>query len=134
MNQEDELLKRLFAEGEIQPSSELTEKVMHRIDVDPAAFKYEPIISKKVWIILGSIFSLVMIYLVANASGTAFQVPEFVQTLKNHLTDFEFNFSIEYTQPSLPEIPSTLLTALAAINVIGVYLIISYRWRNSLFK
>ncbi len=134
MNQEDELLKQLFAEAEITSKSDITEQVMHRLDVNPEAFKYEPVIGKKAWIVIGSVFTLVMIYLVANSGGSSFQLPDFIQSIKGAFSNLKFNINIEYTQPSLPKIPSTILTALVALNVIGVYLIISYRWKNWLYK
>ncbi|MEO9485777.1 MAG: hypothetical protein ABJG47_20135 [Ekhidna sp.] len=134
MNTEDELLKRLFVEGEVEPSSNLTEKVMHRIDADQKAFEYEPVISKKAWVFMGSIFSMVMIYLMLNSGGHSFQIPEFAQVLKDNLNGLRFDFSFKYNGLSLPNIPSSLLTSLAAINVIGIYLIVIYRWRRWMFR
>ncbi|WP_421764366.1 hypothetical protein [Ekhidna sp.] len=134
INQEDELLKRLFEESEIKPSANITEKVMHRIDVNPKAFEYEPIISKKAWMIIGSIFAITLFYLLINSSGFAIEAPEAFQLIKNQFLNIGDGFSLELPRFSLPEIPKTMLVAIAAINVIGIYLIISFRWRKSMFK
>ncbi|WP_436515216.1 hypothetical protein [Ekhidna sp. To15] len=134
MNQEDDLLKRLFEESEVQSSSSITEKVMHRIDVNPKAFEYEPVISKKVWVVLGSMFALVMAYLLFDTSANTFEVPKLFVFLQDSFSGLSDSFTFEVTKPSLPKIPSTILIAIAAINVIGIYLMISYRWVKGLFR
>ncbi|MEP0985425.1 hypothetical protein [Ekhidna sp.] len=134
MNQEDELLKRLFEESKVKSRANITEKVMHRIDVNPKAFEYEPIISKKAWVIIGSIFAITLFYLLINSSGFAFEAPEAFQLIKNKFLNIGDDLSFRLPQFRLPEIPRTMLAAIAAINVIGIYLLISVRWRKSMFK
>ncbi|MEP1034852.1 hypothetical protein [Ekhidna sp.] len=134
MNQEDELLKGLFESSEVQPSSNITEKVMHRIDVNPKAFEYEPVISKKAWIVMGSAFAITMLYLLVNSSGVAIEAPIAFQVIKDGMIKFGTGFSFELQRPALPEIPSTLLISIAALNVIGIYLIAYIRWRKSMFR
>lgn len=134
MNQEDELLKRLFAKSEVKPSTNMTEKVMHRIDVNPKAFQYEPIISKKSWIVMGGAFAVTMLYLLMNSTGVAYEFPTVLELVKNGIVSVGDSFSFEFTAPSLPEIPSTFLLAIAAINVIGIYILISFRWRKWMFR
>lgn len=134
MNQEDELLKGLFESSEVKPSSSITEKVMHRIDVNPKVFEYEPVISKKVWMMIGTAFGMIMIYLLLNSGSNTFEVPKLFVLLKDSFSGLGSSFSFEIKSPSLPKIPSTILIALAAINVIGIYLMISYRWGKGLFR
>lgn len=134
MNQEDEFLKGLFKSSEVQASSDMTEKVMHRIDVNPKAFEYEPVISKKAWITIGSTFSLVMIFLLANSSGLQIDIPDFIPLLKDGLYSFSNSFSFDMSLPSLPQLSPTILIAVTALNLIGIYLIAIYRWGKWMFK
>ena len=135
MNQEDELLKGLFESSEIQAPSDITERVMHRIDVNPKAFEYQPLISKKVWMIMGGAFAMIMIYLLWNSGSNPIELPKVAVWLKDSFSGIGNNFNIKSPSlPQLPQIPSTMLIALAAINVIGVYLMISFRWGRRIFK
>lgn len=134
INKEDELLKRLFEENEVKPSSNITEKVMKRIDINPKAFEYEPVISKKAWMVMGSAFTITMLYLLINSSGVAFETPDVLQLIGNGILSIGDGLSFEFPRLSLPEIPTTMLAAIAAINIIGIYLMISFRWRKSMFK
>ncbi len=134
MNHEDQLLKRLFEESEVKLNTNITEKVMHRIDVNPKAFEYEPVISKKAWTVMGSVFTVTMLYLLVNSSGVAFEAPEMFQLIKNGFTNIGNNWTFEFPQLSLPSIPPTMVVAIAAINIIGIYLMISFRWRKWMFR
>lgn len=134
INQEDELLKQLFAEGEIKPHAALTEKVMHRIGPDASAFQYKPVISKKAWIIMGSSFSMIMIFLLANSSGLQLEIPSLLPVLKDGLYSLGNSFSFDMSLPSMPQISPTILIAIAAINLIGIYLIAIYRWGKWMFR
>ena len=134
MNQEDELLKQLFTESEIQPHSDLTEKVMHKISPDASAFQYKPVISKKAWLVMGSVFSIIMIFLLSNSTGLQLEIPSFLPVLKDGLYSFRNSFSFDMSLPSMPHISPTILTAIAAINLIGIYLIAIYRWGKWMFR
>lgn len=132
---EDLLLKSLFRESELNSPSRLTEEVMQRIEkTSSEVFEYKPIISKKVWIVMATIFSLIMIYLLFMSSGLVLETPALVELLTNSFSNLGQSFRFEIKSPSIPEIPSTILIAIAAFNVIGVYLIFSYKWRKDLFR
>ena len=137
MNTKDELLKRLFRESEAQPKVNITEQVMHCIDENPKAFEYVPVISKKAWIIMAGIFSVIMAYLLFNSSGIQFEVPALITSISDELTRIGNSFTLEPSLPSMPEIPqipTTILISIAALNVIGIYAMISYRWGKSMFR
>lgn len=132
---EDLLLKSLFKENAIHSPSRLTEEVMQRIEkTSSEVFEYKPIISKKVWIIMATIFSLIMIYLLIMSGGLVLETPALIELLTNSFSNLGQSFSFEIKAPRIPEIPSTILIAIAAFNVIGVYLIFSYKWRKDLFR
>lgn len=137
MNTEDELLKRLFKESEAHPRVNITEQVMHRIDENPKAFEYVPVIGKKAWIVIIGVFSAIMAYLLFNSSGFQFEVPTLITSISEELTRIGNSVTLEPSLPSMPEIPqipTTILISIAALNVIGIYAVISYRWRKSMFR
>ena len=134
MNQEDELLKQLFAEAEVKPQTDLTEKVMHRISPDASVFEYQPVISKKVWVIIAATFGVAMFILIANSPGVQFEIPDVMPVLKDGLYSLRNSFSFDVTLPSIPEVSPIMLVVIAAINLIGIYLIAMYKWGRWMFR
>ena len=134
MNQEDQLLKDLFKSSEEMPSAGITEKVMHRIDQSFELFEYKPLISKNAWIVIGSVFFTTLIYLILLSEEMAVKTPELITIFSSGLQKVSNSFSVELGQINFPKIPSPFLIALGAFNVIGVYLIISYKWSRNMFR
>lgn len=135
MNGEDQLLKSLFAEGKEIPTSSISEKVMQHIEKSSEVFEYKPLIGKKAWIIIGSTFSAIMIYLISESTDTAaLKTPELVTLLGSGFLKLKSSFSLEIGQIRIPQIPSTLLTAMVALIIVGVYLMFSYKWSRRMFR
>jgi hypothetical protein len=134
MNQDDQLLRDLFKKNEVRSTPDLTQKVMHQIDQNSKIFEYEPVISKEAWIMIGSVFSLTLIYLLSKTGGASFQVPEVLQLISESFTGLGSSLSFKTIVPKLPEIPSTILISIAALNIIGIYLIVSYKWLKGMFR
>lgn len=134
MNQEDQLLKDLFRKSETTPTFSISEQVMQRIDQSSEIFEYKPTIGKNAWITIGSIFSLVIIYLILQLDDVSVKSPEILSLVGSGFTKLRSSFSFDLGQIQFPETPSTLLVVVAAFNVIGIYLMISYRWSKKLFR
>ncbi|MBX2873206.1 MAG: hypothetical protein KTR30_13930 [Saprospiraceae bacterium] len=134
MGNEDQFLKDLFKEGESKTSLNITEKVMHRIDHSSKVFEYKPLISKRNWIVMGSLFFITLTYLIMKSEGLAISTPELIQVLNGGFLKVKDSFSLDWKPLQLPEVPSTLLIAIGAFNIIGLYLIASYKWKRGMFS
>ena len=134
IDQDDQLLRKLFQQSDFKSIPDITERVMHRIDQSSELFEYRPVIGKKAWIAMGCIFSGLIIYLLFQSGEMALQPPKLMTLLGGVFQKLGGSFSFELNQIRFPEIPSTLLIAVAAFNVIGIYLMISYRWSRRMFK
>lgn len=132
MNQEDKFLVEMFKAGADQPSQELTEKIMHRVD-QSKVFEYQPVIGKKAWIGIGGIFVIASILLMIQSSGASIKIPEVLTLISDSFSGLGGRYSFELSLPKLPRISMPLMVSLAAFNVIGIYLMISYRWQNGMF-
>ncbi|MEO9870252.1 hypothetical protein [Ekhidna sp.] len=134
MSGEDQFLKTLFKESETKPVLDITEQVMQRIDKSSEVFEYQPLISKQAWVIIGGLFFGTLIYLFMQTESVAIKTPELMNVLSSGLLKVRNNFTIDWGAMQLPEIPSTLLISIAAINIIGIYLMVSYRWKRGMFR
>lgn len=134
MNQEDQLLKGLFKASETKPAFSMSERVMQHLDQSSEVFEYKPTISKNAWITMGSVFSIVIIYLILQLDDVGVKPPEIISLVGSGFTKLRSSFSFDLGQIQFPETPSTLLVVVAAFNVIGIYLMISYRWSKKLFR
>ncbi len=134
MKEEDQFLKDLFKEGETKSSLDMTESVMHRIDNSSNVFEYRPLISKKAWTMIGAIFLIAFIYLLMQTESMAIKTPELIEVLNSGFLKVVNSFDLTWKPLELPQIPSTLLMALAAFNIIGVFLILSYKWKRRMFS
>ncbi len=131
---EDKLLRSFFQRSEIRATIDITEQVMHQIDTSSKLFEYRPIIGKKVWIGLAGVFVLLMAFLLSQAEGISYQTPVLFDNLSTFFAKLGSSFDFNFSLPELPKIPSTVMIVIAAINIIGVYLIITYRWSRRMFK
>ncbi|WP_424963305.1 hypothetical protein [Ekhidna sp.] len=136
INQEEKILRDLFKAGEVQTPPCMTEKVMHKIDNNTKIFEYEPVISKKGWTVIGSAFAAILVLLIAKTGGFTIQSPELLQFISENFSGLGKILSFELDIPTLrfPEIPSTMLISIGALNIIGIYLIISYKWQKRMFR
>lgn len=133
-DQEDKLIRDLFKKSNTQPAVNMTELVIQRIDKSSEVFKYKPIISKNAWVLIGFGFSVLMILLIYQTSNMSLQTSAFIQLMEQGYTKFHFNFEMDLSHVQLPKIPNTLLIVIGAFNVIGVYLMISYKWTRRIFR
>ncbi len=132
--QEDQLLKDFFKRSEIRPTIDITEQVMQRIDASSEVFEYRPIISRKMWVGLISAFLLLITFLAFQTGEITYQAPVLFEDFNSFITKLSASLDFKISLPELPKIPSTWTMVLVAMNVIGVYLIISYRWSRGMFK
>lgn len=132
---EDQLLKSLFKQSEAEVPAHLTEKVMQRIDkANATVFEYQPVINKRGWVIISGITAFTMLFVYFYSSGFVMEMPAILDNALSNLFELDGLFNFELKALSLPKIPPTLLVTLAAFNVIGIYLIVSYKWRKQLFR
>lgn len=134
MNQDDQLLRDLFKKSEVRSTPDLTEKVMHRVDQNLKVFEYEPVISRKAWVMIGCVFSFTLIFLLLKSGGVSFETPEILMLISESFTGLGNSLSIKISTPKLPQIPSTMLISIGALNIIGIYLIVSYKWLKGMFR
>lgn len=134
MNQEDEFLKALFQTSEKRPTSSMSEQVMQRIDRSSELFEYKPVITKNAWVIIGCVFSIVLIYLFLQTGDFSLKTPELITMISNGFIKLTSSFSLDLSQIEFPKIPTSILAAILAINVVGIYFMISYRWSRKIFK
>ncbi len=130
---ENEFLKDLFQCGK-ETEVEITSKVMQRIEKSSELFEYQPVISKKVWIIMGSFFTLTIFYLLMQSQTNMINYPALLTSIGNGYSMLKTNLTFNWSGFKIPAINSSVLIAIMAFNVIGVYLIFSYRWSRGIFK
>ena len=134
LNHEDAFLKGLFQEHATKPDSDITGKVMQRIEQSSEVFEYKPLISQKAWVMIGSAFVVAISYLIIKSEGIVIETPTLINLIGNGLGDLGNSFQVKWSIPQLPEIPMPLLVSFAAFNIIGVYLMISFKWSRRMFK
>ncbi|MFY0653537.1 MAG: hypothetical protein JXQ96_15950 [Cyclobacteriaceae bacterium] len=133
MESEDQFLRDLFQSNDTRPSVDFTELVTKQIDQGTELFKYKPPIASKTWVVIGSSFAVLLIYLIVQASTPTWQASEVYQFMKNGFFAVGNGLAIDFSGMQLPEIPTPILMAIGALNVIGVYLMVSYRWARGMF-
>ena len=122
MQEDDQLLRELFHRSESLPSDDLKKKIMQEVNAKQAVFEYQPVISRKVWIILAIGFVSLMVFLLSY--GRVGIDPEWL----DYFTTWSFpavDLSIDLSL-SLPDLPDTFIMGLLAIIVFGVYYILSF--------
>lgn len=134
-NQEDDLLRNLFKESTTRSEERLTEKVMQRIDQSSEVFQYKPIISKRIWLWMsGGVLVLLLISYFSSSSWTFREAPDFLPLLGQAFDKVTHSFSFDPSKISLPVLSPVALVSISALNIIGVFLIVTYRWGNWMFK
>ncbi|GEM_PF-6327833 len=122
MHEDDQLLRELFQRSESQPDDDLKQKIMQEITVKKEVFEYQPVISKKVWIVLAFGFTSLMVFLFSY-SGVGID-PEWLNYFNGwSLPAFDFSSKVGL---SLPDLPNTFNMGLLAVIVFGVYYILSF--------
>lgn len=131
--QEEEFLNKLFVESERQAEVDITERVMHQISLNSEVFEYRPIIGRKAWTGIAVLFVLSIIYLMPLSSAWTLPIPSYLTSIGTFLRQVPASFQFDWSIPQLPEVSTTGLVILVALNVIGVYLI-GYRWTRKLIN
>jgi len=130
MHEDDELLKELFQRSESQPGDDLKQKIMQEITVKKEVFEYQPVISKRVWRVLGSSFAALMVFLFnynRHDGLTIINKENFINLFDWDIPSGLFNGWFEI---HLDQIPSSFFVALIAFIVVGLYLIVSMSFDN----
>lgn len=131
LNSEDKLLKELFHQTAKVPDGRMKEQIMRSIEIRPT-FEYEPVISKKAWWVIGSLFLSTIAFLFLGYKGEGGK-PYFdlewpsldfsaLSEWSAKLTGVFNGFSLQ-----LPEVSSIVVAALAAIMLAGVAFVVSYK-------
>ena len=128
---QDQFLKTLFKEVEVKEELSITEKVMQQIQELPAPepITYEPPISRKAWVLIGSLVALIVVFSMVMESSFSFNLTSYLNSFSGWFGQLGNRISIGFTLPELPSISSHYLTAVLAFNVIGMYFMYSY-WRT----
>lgn len=129
-NHQDDLLKNLFQEVEVKKGLDITEKVMARIQQIPETkpITYKPPISKKGWILVGSIFFILIAFAFAMESSAYFELSTLSSSFRSVLDQLGNSFTISIPTIQLPEFSFPYLMALLAFNIAGIFFVFSY-WR-----
>ena len=130
---DDQQLKDLFMQHAAEQESSMTERIMVSIDKSSKIFEYQPLISKKAWIAVGASFLFAMVYLFLQLETIPIKTPELLNILSDGIIDVANSFKFQPIQINWPNIPSTIWLAVAAFNIIGIYLIISFKWSRKIF-
>ncbi len=135
MNEEVEnrFLKDLFRDN-LKTKIEITPKVMQRIEKSSEIFEYRPVISKSAWIIIGTIFIVTLVYLIMQFETNTINYPELITSIGNGFSKMRNSLFFDVSEFNFPIINSFVLIAIMSFNIIGIYLIFSYRWSRRLFK
>lgn len=121
IQEDDQLLRELFQRCESRPGDDLKEKIMLEIAAKQAVFEYQPVISRKVWIILAIGFVSLMVFLLSYGSvGIDPEWLDYFTTWNFPALDMSLDMSL-----NLPELPGTFNTGLLAVIVFGVYYMLS---------
>ncbi|WP_421874241.1 hypothetical protein [Marinoscillum sp.] len=131
LNSEDQFLNELFQQSATTPKGSLKEEIMRSIEARPA-FEYEPVISKKAWRVIYSVFLSTIGYLLFAYKGEGGK-PYFdldIPTLdfsalsewSTKMTNAFNGFSLQ-----LPEVSSILVASLGVILLTGVAFVVSYK-------
>ncbi len=118
MHEDDELLRELFQRSESRPDDDLKKRIMQEIATKQAVFEYQPVISRKVWIILAIGFVSLIVFLLSY--GRVGIDPKWL----DYFTTWSFP-AVDLSL-SLPDLPDTFTMGLLAIIVFGVYYILSF--------
>ncbi len=122
MQEDDQVLRELFQRSESLPGNDLKEKIMQEITAKQAVFEYQPVISKRVWIMLAiGFFSLIVFLLSYGRGGIDPKWLNYFSTWSFPTFDFSTDVNL-----SLPDLPDTFTMGLLAIIVFGVYYILSF--------
>lgn len=136
MNKLDKQFEQLMKGIQIDsPSSDFTNKVMSRIQAEAAVQKqpilagYEPVISKKTWIILFVIFAALMIYITVSGKDTTTTTGSgFISTILNSFNQLEVNKVSSFWQKgmgifsSIPMVAYLIVTASLALLTLDGFL------------
>ena len=134
-DQEDELLKSLFRESASRSESGITEHVMKHIDQSSEVFEYKPVIGKKAWgLIVCGFLGLMLFALFYSGNLVLIETPELLSILSSGFTKLQLSFSLDLGNIRIPKPPATILLSIVAFNVIGVFLIVSYKWNGWMFR
>ncbi len=130
-NQKDLFLKSLFREAEVKGDLNITEKVMQEIKEIPvsAPVAYEPPISKRGWIIVGTFFFSLFIYALLMDSSFTVTLPSFSFSASVFFERLGNSFSFDWSIPQLPSLSGPYLSVLFAFILVGMYFMASY-WRG----
>jgi len=125
------------------PSPDFALKVMSRIQAEAAVQKrpiladYQPVISKRTWIILIAAFVLLLIYITVSAKETGtVSGPGFWSTISDSLNQIKINEVSSFWQKgmgvfsSIPPIAFLILTASLALWMLDSFLV-RFRHRTS---
>ena len=128
----EEMMKGITIDS---PSSDFTMKVMSRIQAEAAVQKrpilagYEPVISKKTWIMLLIIFAALMIYInVAGKDTDSANTSGFMATILNSMNQLEVNKVSSFWQKgmgifsSIPMVAYLIITASLALLTLDGFL------------
>lgn len=121
MQEDDQLLRELFQRSESLPGNDLKEKIMREVNAKQAVFEYQPVISRKVWIILAIGFVSLMVFLLSyDRVSIDPEWLDYFTTWSFPAVDVSLDMSL-----SLPDLPDTFTMGLLAVIVFGIYYILS---------
>lgn len=132
LNSEDELIRKLFQQSVTVPDRSLKEQIMKRVE-SQQKLEYTPVISKKTWWLIGTLFSAAIISVMLFGSkenlNDSFFGEELPSMDMNWLTDklSKWVFTLDGLQMNVPELPFSFIPALSAVILLWVGFIISFQ-------
>ena len=127
-NPENDLLKDLFQQSAQEPDTGLKDQIMQSVE-HPSVFKYEPVIGVKAWWAISGLFLCTVAYLLFWYRGNSGQPYFNLDYPSFDLVNFENWTSRIFHGVSfqLPDVSITIISALAAMMLIGVSFVVSYK-------
>lgn len=134
MEREDEILKSFFKENIPLPESDITSSVMKQIDLSSKKFQYQPIIGSKMWALIAVVFMALMLLALPTSNGVLLKTPSFILKIGSAFSGLINAISLSGISLHIPNVSPTFVVTLASFNIIGVYLMVSYRWSSWMFR
>lgn len=122
----EKLLKDLFQKSSSLPDEMLKQRILELVTSKQEVFEYEPVISRKAWIVIVLGISAVLISLFLYEYSSSIEISS--NLWYQRLTDWSFALQLpELTfSMDLSQIPSSIVMALVAVIICGVYFMISF--------
>lgn len=131
---EDQLLKDLFKQSSSVPDETLREKILEKVTIKKEAVEYEPVISRKAWIMILSGLSGLMVFLFSFNQSESFR--DIGSGWFSNRVDWQFptGFLDRWLEFSLPQLSLPIAGSMIILIIFGLYFMLSFKWFRKYFS